>query len=104
MYKKKRLIGHDHKNFKLLKLKSVTVPLGALNWIRLLSMVLKIHFKAKEILVLQILRWHTLTAGTTNDVTFQEDQLIYSMESKVLLRMKCVLLLVPRPVFDSDPN
>lgn len=43
-----RLIDHSHKNFKLLKLKSVTVPLGALSWIRLLSAVLKYTLKLKK--------------------------------------------------------
>ena len=39
-----------------------------------------------------------------DDVTFQEDQLIYSMDSKVLLGMKRVWLLVPRLVFDLDSD
>jgi hypothetical protein len=43
-----RLIDRSHKKFKPLKLKSVTVPLGALSWIRLLSGVLKYTLKPKK--------------------------------------------------------
>lgn len=43
-----RLIGHSHKKLKLLKLKSVTVPLGAFSWIRLLSALLKYTRRPQE--------------------------------------------------------
>ena len=71
-------------------MKSIAVPLGIFSSIRLLCVIPKYVLKPKEYWFCKSLHGTPVTAGTTNDVTFQEDQLTYSMDSKGLLRMKRV--------------